>query len=217
MSTTQETLALLTTSLRTRRDILGNAAFGASREALRHFTATNFASHRNVPQQTVTGVGNPQAQLAFVSEADGEHQRKPFAGPAGKLFAKIITAMGLSQEDVYVVSILKHSSTPSSQEIQNCRAALKQEIARIHPHVLVALGKTAMLGLVGAKEPMNALRGTWFSFENTPLLPTYHPSYLLHNSALSEKRKVWEDMLLVMEKLQLPISEKQRGYFRSGQ
>jgi DNA polymerase len=72
-----------------------------------------------------------------------------------------------------------------------------------------------MAGLTGADESMSAMRGRWFSFENIPLLPTYHPSYLLRNDSLSEKRKVWEDMLLVMEKLALPISEKQRGFFRS--
>jgi uracil-DNA glycosylase family 4 len=81
--------------------------------------------------------------------------------------------------------------------------------------VLVALGKTAMSGLTGAEESMGAMRGRWFSFENIPLLATYHPSYLLRNGSNAEKRKVWEDMMLVMDKLDMPISEKQRGYFSS--
>jgi DNA polymerase len=97
--------------------------------------------------------------------------------------------------------------------MSNCLPYLRRQIAVIRPRVLVALGKTAMAGLTGADEPMGAMRGRWFEFENIPLLPTYHPSYLLRSGSNTEKRKVWEDMMLVMEKLGLPISAKQRGYF----
>ena len=177
---------------------------------------------------TVFGTGNPQADLMFVGEAPGadeDHAGEPFVGRAGELLTKIITAMGLSREKVYIANVLKcrpdmpEGSTgnrpPTPEEMQRCLPYLRGQIAVIRPRVLVALGKTAMAGLVGADEPMGAMRGRWFEFDNIPLLPTYHPSYLLRNGSNTEKRKVWEDMMLVMEKLGMPISEKQRGFFKS--
>ncbi len=178
--------------------------------------------------QTVFGTGNPNADLMFVGEAPGfdeDKKGKPFVGPAGELLTKIITAIGLTRDDVYIANVLKcrpdmpkgspGNRPPEPLEMQRCLPYLREQIAIIQPRILVALGKTAMTGLTGADESMGAMRGRWFSFENIPLLPTYHPSYLLRNGSMSEKRKVWEDMLLVMEKLGLPISEKQRGFFRS--
>jgi DNA polymerase len=178
--------------------------------------------------QTVFGTGNPNADLMFVGEAPGadeDKQGQPFVGPAGELLTKIITAMGLTRDDVYIANVLKcrpdmpkgsiGNRPPNAEEMQRCLAYLREQIAIIQPRILVALGKTAMTGLTGADEPMGAMRGRWFTFENIPLIPTYHPSYLLRNGSLAEKRKVWEDMMLVMEKLGLPISEKQRGFFRS--
>jgi len=178
--------------------------------------------------QTVFGIGNPNADLMFVGEAPGfdeDKQGEPFVGRAGELLTKIITAMGLTRDDVYIANVLKcrpdmpKGSTgnrpPEALEMRRCLPYLREQIAIIQPRILVALGKTAMAGLTGADESMSSMRGRWFNFENIPLLPTYHPSYLLRNDSLSEKRKVWEDMLLVMEKLALPISEKQRGFFRS--
>lgn len=176
--------------------------------------------------QTVFGTGNPHAALMFVGEAPGadEDQRgEPFVGAAGELLTKIIGVMGLSREDIYTANVLKcrpdipkgapGNRPPSPQEMQNCLPYLREQIAIIQPRVLVALGKTAMAGLTGAEDTMSAMRGRWFRFEGIPLLPTYHPSYLLRNGSNTEKRKVWEDMMLVMEKLAMPISEKQRGYF----
>jgi DNA polymerase len=178
--------------------------------------------------QTVFGAGNPDADLMFVGEAPGADEDKmgePFVGRAGELLTKIIGAMGLSRDDVYIANVLKcrpdmepgapGNRPPTPLEMQRCLPYLREQIAIIRPRVLVALGKTAMAGLTGADEPMSALRGRWFTFENIPLLPTYHPSYLLRNASNAEKRKVWEDMMLVMEKLGLPVSEKQRGFFLS--
>jgi DNA polymerase len=178
--------------------------------------------------QTVFGVGNPQAELMFVGEAPGadeDKQGEPFVGRAGELLTKIINAMGLTRDDVYIANVLKcrpdmpkgapGNRPPTPLEMQRCLPYLREQIAIIQPRVLVALGKTAMAGLTGTDESMSAMRGRWFTFENIPLLPTYHPSYLLRNGSNAEKRKVWEDMLLVMEKLGLPISEKQRGFFQS--
>lgn len=178
--------------------------------------------------QTVFGTGNPDADLMFVGEAPGADEDRlgePFVGRAGELLTRIITAMGLTRGDVYIANVLKcrpdmppgapGNRPPTPLEMQRCLPYLRGQIAIIRPRVLVALGKTAMLGLTGADQSMGAMRGRWFEFENIPLLPTYHPSYLLRNGSNAEKRKVWEDMLLVMEKLGLPISEKQRGFFRS--
>ena len=178
--------------------------------------------------QTVFGTGNPNADLMFVGEAPGADEDRlgePFVGRAGELLTRIITAMGLTRDDVYIANVLKcrpdmpkgapGNRPPTPLEMQRCLPYLREQIAIIQPRVLVALGKTAMLGLIGADQSMSAMRGRWFEFENIPLLPTYHPSYLLRNGSNIEKRKVWEDMLLVMEKLGLPISEKQRGFFRS--
>jgi uracil-DNA glycosylase family 4 len=185
----------------------------------------NLAASRT---QTVFGTGHPNADLMFVGEAPGADEDRlgePFVGRAGELLTRIITAMGLTRDDVYIANVLKcrpdmpkgapGNRPPTPLEMQRCLPYLREQIAIIQPRVLVALGKTAMLGLTGADESMGALRGRWFTFENIPLLPTYHPSYLLRNGSNVEKRKVWEDMLLVMEKLGLPISEKQRGFFRS--
>lgn len=179
--------------------------------------------------QTVFGVGNPHAELMFVGEAPGadeDKQGEPFVGRAGELLTKIIGAMGLSRDDVYIANVLKcrpdmrpnapGNRPPTAEEMQRCLPYLREQIAIIQPRIIVALGKTAMAGLTGADEPMGAMRGRWFSFENIPLLATYHPSYLLRNGSNTEKRKVWEDMMLVMEKLGMPISEKQRGFFLAG-
>lgn len=176
--------------------------------------------------QTVFGTGNPHAELMFVGEAPGadEDQRgEPFVGAAGELLTKIIGVMGLSRENIYIANVLKcrpdmpkgapGNRPPSPPEMQNCLPYLREQIAIIQPRAIVALGKTAMAGLTGAEDTMSAMRGRWFSFEGIPLLPTFHPSYLLRNGSKTEKRKVWEDMMLVMEKLAMPISEKQRGYF----
>ena len=178
--------------------------------------------------QTVFGTGNPTADLMFVGEAPGaeeDKQGEPFVGRAGELLTKIINAMGLTRDDVYIANVLKcrpdmppntpGNRPPTPLEMQRCLPYLREQITIIQPRVLVALGKTAMAGLTGADQSMSAMRGRWHEFENIPLLPTYHPSYLLRNGSNTEKRKVWEDMLLVMEKLGLPISEKQRGFFRS--
>ena len=85
----------------------------------------------------------------------------------------------------------------------------------IQPKVMVALGGVAMRGLFGTSEPMKSLRGRWHSFGDIPVMATFHPSYLLRNQALTEKRKVWEDMLQVLERLQMPITQRQRNFFLS--
>jgi uracil-DNA glycosylase len=105
---------------------------------------------------------------------------------------------------------------PTPDEMKTCIPYLHSQIDLIQPKVLVALGGTAVEGLLGKTEGITRLRGKWQTYRGIPLMPTFHPSYLLRNQALSEKRRVWEDMLQVMEKVGLPISEKQRGFFLKG-
>lgn len=176
--------------------------------------------------QTVFGIGNPDAEIMFVGEAPGadeDRQGEPFVGRAGQLLTKIIKAMGFAREDVYIANILKcrpdmpagsfGNRAPTPAEMQMCRPYLVEQIKVIQPKVMIALGAVAVEGLLGTRGTMRELRGRWHSYEGTPLMITYHPAYLLRNQAPSEKRKVWEDMMLVLERLEKPISEKQRNYF----
>lgn len=176
--------------------------------------------------QTVFGVGNPSADLMFVGEAPGadeDLQGEPFVGRAGQLLTRIIQTMGFSRNDVYIANVLKcrpdmpkgspGNRAPTPTEMQTCLPYLREQIQIIQPKVLVALGAVAVEGLLGTRGTMRELRGRWHSFNDTPLMITYHPAYLLRNQAPSEKRKVWEDMLQVLERLGSPITEKQRNYF----
>jgi DNA polymerase len=176
--------------------------------------------------QVVFGVGNPEAELMFVGEAPGadeDKQGEPFVGLAGQLLTKIIETMGYARSEVYIGNVLKcrpdmpsgasGNRKPKPDEMQTCLPYLRQQIDIIQPRALVALGATAMEGLLGVTDPMARLRGRWHDFQGIPLMATYHPAYLLRNQSLGEKRKVWEDMLLVLERLGRPISEKQRNFF----
>jgi uracil-DNA glycosylase family 4 len=176
--------------------------------------------------QTVFGVGNSDADLMFVGEAPGadeDRQGEPFVGRAGQLLTRIIETMGFAREEVYIANILKcrpdtapgsfGNRPPTPLEMQTCRPSLVEQIDIIQPKVLVALGAVAVEGLLGTRGTMRELRGRWHSYNGTPLMITYHPAYLLRNQAPSEKRKVWEDMLEVLERLERPITERQRNYF----
>jgi DNA polymerase len=177
-------------------------------------------------KSVVFGVGDIHAALMFVGEAPGadeDRQGEPFVGAAGQLLTRIIKTMGFSRENVYIANILKcrpdtpgqraGNRKPTADEMKTCLPYLLEQIDLIRPKVIVALGATAIEGLLGKTEPIGKLRGRFQVFCDIPLMPTFHPSYLLRNQALAEKRKVWEDMLQVMEKLNLPITAKQRGYF----
>ena len=176
--------------------------------------------------QTVFGVGNPDADLMFIGEAPGvdeDQQGEPFVGRAGQLLTRILKAMNFAREDVYIANILKcrpdtppgsfGNRQPTPTEMQTCRPYLVEQIEVIQPSVLVALGAVAVEGLLGTRGTMRELRGRWHTYNGIPLMITYHPAYLLRNQAPSEKRKVWEDMLQVLERLERPISERQRNYF----
>ena len=183
------------------------------------------AARRNV----VFGVGDIHSALMFVGEAPGadeDVQGEPFVGRAGQLLTRIIQAMGLSRETVYIGNILKcrpdtpgqgaGNRKPTPQEMETCLPYLQQQIDLIQPKILVALGGTAVEGLLCKTIGITRLRGQWQTYRNTPLMPTFHPSYLLRPENARQKRSVWEDMLQVMERLGLAISEKQRNYFLKG-
>ena len=177
-------------------------------------------------RQVVFGVGT-EATLMFVGEAPGADEDRlgePFVGAAGELLTKIIKAMGFTRDTVYIANILKcrpdtpgqsfGHRKPTPEEMATCLPYLLTQIELVRPQVLVALGATATTGLLGLTEGITHLRGHWQTFRGIPVMPTYHPSYLLHKSDFAENGKVWEDMLQVMEKLAVPISDKQRGFFR---
>ena len=174
----------------------------------------------------VFGVGNPNAELMFVGEAPGadeDRQGEPFVGRAGELLTKIIQTMGYQRSEVYIANVLKcrpdipegapGNRQPTATEMETCLPYLREQIQLIQPKAMVALGATAMRGLFGKEEPMNQMRGRWHLFGAIPVMATFHPSYLLRNQALSVKRKVWEDMLQVLDRLNHSISERQKNYF----
>jgi DNA polymerase len=200
------------------------SAFAELRQrALACVKCAHLASSR---KNVVFGVGSIDAQLMFVGEAPGmdeDEQGEPFVGKAGQLLTKIIQTTGLQRGDVYIANILKcrpdtpgqsaGNRKPTPEEMNTCIPYLHEQIDLIRPKVLVALGATAVEGLLGKTVGITRLRGNWQTYRGIPLMPTYHPAYLLRNQALAEKRRVWEDMLQVMEKLGMPISEKQRNFF----
>ena len=176
--------------------------------------------------QVVFGVGNANAELMFVGEAPGadeDAQGEPFVGRAGQLLTRIFEAMGFRREDVYIANVLKcrpdmppgisGNRKPTPEEMKTCLPWLEKQIELIKPRVMVALGATALEGLLGATTAVNKVRGRWLDFHGIPVMATYHPAYLLRNQSVVEKRKVWEDMLQVLERLGKPISEKQRRFF----
>jgi DNA polymerase len=207
----------------------------ADREAALAALAQQVAGCLNCPhlaasrRNTVFGAGTASAALMFVGEAPGadeDARGEPFVGRAGQLLTKIIQTMGLQRSEVYIANILKcrpdtpgqrsGNRKPTPSEMVTCLPYLEEQIRIIQPQVLVALGMTAVEGLLGkqaAGTSLGRLRGNWLEFRGTPLMPTYHPAYLLRNQSITEKRKVWEDMLMVMERLGLPISAKQRQFF----
>jgi DNA polymerase len=183
----------------------------------------------------VFAVGSPHARLMFIGEAPGieeERQREPFVGPAGQKLTQIIErAMGLRRAEVYISNICKFrpstgdnqgssNRAPTPEEMRACLPYVLTEIDIIRPQVIVALGATASTGL-GIEGPVGRLRSRWHEMQGIPVMVTYHPSYLIRRERDGEeagtaaKRQVWEDMLLVMEKLGMPISDKQRSYFKA--
>ena len=189
-------------------------------------------AHVRPGKQVVLGVGNLDAKIMFVGEAPGaeeEMQGEPFVGPAGQLLTKMIGAMGLQRSDVYIGNIMNWrpemalnasgvqygNRPPTEDEMRYCLPHLRAQIEIVNPDLIVALGATAAAGLLGAGsfKALGEVRGKWKEFAGKPLMVTYHPSYILRNQSNRSKRMIWEDLLKVMERAELPISDKQRAYF----
>lgn len=157
-------------------------------------------------QHIVFGCGSEKARLVFVGEAPGREEDKqgvPFVGEAGRLLDRMLFAMGLRREDVYICNVQKcrppGNRDPQADEIAACEPFLVRQLATIQPRVIVTLGRFAAQTLLRRQEAISRLRGRWHAYEGIPLMPTYHPAYLLRNPA--SKREVWEDLKQVMSRL----------------
>jgi len=157
--------------------------------------------------QIVFGVGNPEADLMFVGEAPGadeDLQGEPFVGRDGQLLTKIIEAIGLKREDVYIANVIKcrppGNRNPEPDEVEQCEPFLFRQIEIVKPKVIVALGKFAAQTLLRTLDPISRLRGRVYDYRGAKLIPTFHPAYLLRNPA--SKREVWEDMKVVRSLLE---------------
>lgn len=163
----------------------------------------------------VFGEGDPCARLMFIGEAPGEEEDRtgrPFVGRAGQLLDRMITAMGLKREQVYIANVLKtrppNNATPTTEEARLCAPYLFEQIGIVGPEVIVTLGLPATRLILDSMESMGRLRSRWGLFRDPsgreiPVMPTYHPAYLLRNYTPQERAKVWSDLQLVMQRLGL--------------
>ena len=157
-------------------------------------------------QKVVFGSGNPNADLMFIGEGPGaeeDRQGLPFVGAAGELLTKIIQAMELRREDVYIANVVKcrppGNRDPQPDEVAACRGYLEKQIELVKPRLLVILGRVAAQTLLGNESPIGQMRGHWYQIRGIPTMITYHPAALLRNQAL--KRPTWEDMQQVRDRL----------------
>lgn len=176
----------------------------------------------------VFSTGNPDASIMLIGEAPGheeERKGKPFVGPAGQKLNDILRAMGLSRDQVYVSNIVKFRPATPRQTTNNRKPTLEEiaiflpfvraEVGIVRPSCIIALGATAAEGLLGVGKSVADMRGAWHEFEGVPVRVSYHPSCLLRSdSDLTTKRALWEDMLAVMDRLEMPVTPKQRGFFQ---
>jgi uracil-DNA glycosylase len=160
--------------------------------------------------QAVPGAGNPNADLVFVGEAPGyeeDKQGRPFVGKAGHLLTKIIEAMQLTREDVFICNVIKcrppENRNPEPEEIITCQPYLVEQLRIIQPKVICAMGKFAAQTLIGTTTSITRLRGSWYEYQGIPLMPTFHPAYLLRYP--EKKRLVWQDIQQVMARLGIPV------------
>jgi len=165
--------------------------------------------------QAVFGKGNVAARLMFIGEAPGREEDVrgiPFCGAAGKLLDRIIAAMGLTREQIYISNVVKcrppGNRNPSPQEMSACRRFIDQEIALVKPEVICLLGRVAFHGLLGTTASIMKHRGTWMEYGDIAVMPTYHPAFLLRQTERTYKKHVWQDMKQIMAKLGLPVPDR---------
>lgn len=188
--------------------------------AARIAACTRCPLHRT-RNRTVPGQGHPHPELMFVGEgpgADEDRQGLAFIGRAGQLLTRLILRMGLTRETVFIANVVKCRPTenyemqrdraPTEEEMRTCLPYLEEQIAALRPKVIVCLGGTATLGLLGLKG-ITRLRGQWHEFHGIPVMPTYHPSYLLRGGGDEKARywEVWEDMIQVLARLGRPAPD----------
>lgn len=188
--------------------------------------------HVHPGKKIVLGVGNLDAKIFFCGEAPGAEEEiagEPFVGPAGQLLTRMIQAMGVQREQVYIGNIMnwrpdiptEHGGAqignrpPTTQELNYCLPYLRAQIDVVQPELIVALGATAAGGLLGQGtfKTLGEIKGRWHEFAGKPVMVTYHPSYILRNNSNRSKRGIWEDLLKVMDRVGLSVSEKQRNFF----
>jgi DNA polymerase len=157
-------------------------------------------------QRIVFGSGNPKAELLFVGEAPGreeDEQGVPFVGAAGQLLSKIIEAMGMKREDVFIVNTVlcrpPDNRNPEADEVAACRPFLREQIRLVAPRVIVTLGTFAAQAILETDEPISRLRGRWQAAHGARVMPTFHPAYLLRSP--QHKKEVWADMQVVRDHL----------------
>lgn len=184
----------------------------AIRELSRRVNACTKCSLHETRTNVVPGQGTAAPEIMFIGEAPGADEDKQglaFVGRAGKLLTKMIVAMGLTRDQVFIGNILKcrppGNRPPMPDEMVTCMPYLKEQIAVLKPKVIIALGGTAMKSLFDVQTGITKMRGKWLSFEGIDVMPTYHPAYLLRNPAA--KRDVWEDLQAVLRHLGRPIPD----------
>ena len=197
MSQFETGLALVVTQLTARKRLLHSTP-SASPEILRQLLgAAEKKPSESHPTLDKSAPATSTIRILFFGEDDAP---EPFSGEAGELLGKMIAAMGLRRPEVHLARF-------------DSRENLLALIDKLRPETLVGLGGAGVTGLTGNQTPIGKLHGQWLESNGTPLMPIYHPNYLLQNGSITAKRKVWEDLLMVMVKLRLPISEEQRNFF----
>ena len=194
-------------------------------QQLRGWLMGNFP--QSLRQTLVFSSGSPDGRVMLIGEAPGHEEEKalrPFEGPAGKKLDKILEAMDLNRDEVYVTNLVKfrpatprqttNNRKPSPAEVAAFMPVIREEIRIVRPQCIVALGATPLEAMLQTDSTVSSMRGSWHEFDGIPVRVTYHPSYLLQSGeSPAVKRMIWEDMLAVMEKIGMEISAKQRGYF----
>jgi len=182
---------------------LKQAALRELREDIGDCTRCKLSRNR---KNIVFGEGSPEAEVLFIGEGPGRDediQARPFVGEAGQLLTRMIEKMGLKRQEVYIANIVKcrppNNREPEEDEIATCRPFVERQIEIIKPKVIVCLGKVATQSLLGMRTPISKLRGKFLDYKDIPVMPTFHPAYLLRNP--KDKWLTWDDMKKVLEKL----------------